>query len=362
MRNKVLFLKMAALMLCLILAGSLCSCAVSQPEVPEAEVSLGPTWQEQYDLGVRYLSEGNYREAIIAFTAAIEIDPKQAPAYVGRGDAYVLFGETEENLSAARMDYEKAIELDETSAEAYLGLADVYIRQGDYEAALEVLEQGLEKVENDQSITDKIAEVQEILKIETGKIILFSQYNIDDFISEEEFTIGGTPFFELTIEEAANYLPKFDYSAITASDDGLQSYWVSKHIDDSTSYAIIACDQYGDSPKINHVQYGGYYDRHIIETVKTEIRGISIGDSMETVLEQIGIPVALAERLIRTGASISIGANHNIQGGYGWLMVEENGSSISDEEAQTISILAARCTCTMYFIKNQLVLLVLQVQ
>lgn len=47
------------------------------------------TWQEQYDLGVRYLSEGNYEEAIIAFTAAIEIDPKRAEAYVGRGDAYV---------------------------------------------------------------------------------------------------------------------------------------------------------------------------------------------------------------------------------------------------------------------------------
>lgn len=30
------------------------------------------TWQEQYDLGLRYLSEGNYEEAIIAFTAAIE--------------------------------------------------------------------------------------------------------------------------------------------------------------------------------------------------------------------------------------------------------------------------------------------------
>ena len=37
-------------------------------------------WQEQYDLGVRYLSEGNYEEAIIAFTAAIEIDPKRAEA------------------------------------------------------------------------------------------------------------------------------------------------------------------------------------------------------------------------------------------------------------------------------------------
>ena len=53
------------------------------------------SWQEQYDLGVRYLSEGNYEEAILAFTAAIEIDPARAEAYVGRGDAYVASGETE---------------------------------------------------------------------------------------------------------------------------------------------------------------------------------------------------------------------------------------------------------------------------
>ena len=47
------------------------------------------SWQEQYDLGVQYLSEGNYEEAILAFTAAIEIDPNQAEAYLGRGDAFI---------------------------------------------------------------------------------------------------------------------------------------------------------------------------------------------------------------------------------------------------------------------------------
>ena len=52
-------------------------------------------WQEQYDLGVRYLSEGNYEEAIIAFTTAIEIDTKRAEGYIGRGDAYALSGDTE---------------------------------------------------------------------------------------------------------------------------------------------------------------------------------------------------------------------------------------------------------------------------
>lgn len=116
------------------------------------------TWQEQYDLGIRYLSEGNYEEAIIAFTTAIEIDPKQAPAYVGRGDTYVLSGETEENLVAAKADYEKAIELDETLAEAYLGLTDVYIQQGDFESALEILEHGYEKT-GEVKLSNRIREI-----------------------------------------------------------------------------------------------------------------------------------------------------------------------------------------------------------
>ena len=55
--------------------------------------NIGTTWQEQYDLGTRYLSEGNYEEAIIAFSGAIEIDPKRAEAYVGLADAYVGTGE-----------------------------------------------------------------------------------------------------------------------------------------------------------------------------------------------------------------------------------------------------------------------------
>ena len=147
--------RMTYIMLTLILL--LCSCG--QLSTSGKKENNTPAWQEQYDLGVRYLSEGNYEEAIIAFTAAIEIDPKQAPVYVGRGNAYVLSGETEDNLSAAKADYEKAVELDETSAEAHLGLADVYIRQGDYDKALEILRQGLEKTDKDEDIATKIQEV-----------------------------------------------------------------------------------------------------------------------------------------------------------------------------------------------------------
>ena len=120
----------------------------------------GPTWEEQYDLGVKYLSEGNYEEAIIAFTAAIEIEPNRAEAYIGRGGAYIGSGETAENLAAALADYEQAASLDATNPEAWLGMADVYIRMGEYDKALEILRQGLDKTGNDESIAGKIAEME----------------------------------------------------------------------------------------------------------------------------------------------------------------------------------------------------------
>lgn len=79
-------------------------------------------WQEQYDLGVRYLSEGDYEEAIIAFSAAIEIDPNNPDAYVQRGDAYVMAAKAEpdraeEYLRKAKKDYKKAENLDESLEE-----------------------------------------------------------------------------------------------------------------------------------------------------------------------------------------------------------------------------------------------------
>lgn len=60
------------------------------------------TWQEQYDLGVRYLSEGNYQEAILTFTAAIEIDPKKAETYEKLADAYLALSETDSALQTLR--------------------------------------------------------------------------------------------------------------------------------------------------------------------------------------------------------------------------------------------------------------------
>lgn len=115
--------RMTYIMLTLVLL--LCSCG--KPSTTGEGENTAPTWQEQYDLGVRYLSEGNYEEAVIAFTAAIEIDPKQAPAITGRGDAYAALAEQELDRSAAldlwekaAADYEQALELGDTQAEGKL--------------------------------------------------------------------------------------------------------------------------------------------------------------------------------------------------------------------------------------------------
>ena len=99
-----------------------------------------PTWQDEYDLGCRYLSEGNYQEAILAFTAAIEIDPAQPLAYIGRADAYCMAPDA--NYPQAEEDYRTAISLDPSIPEIYEKLAELYNKLGDPDAAREILEEG----------------------------------------------------------------------------------------------------------------------------------------------------------------------------------------------------------------------------
>lgn len=104
----------------LILSLSLCACG-----------QRAPTWQDQYDLGTRYLSDGNYENAIIAFTAAIEIDPQNVNAYIGRADTYMKRGSAED-LLLAKEDYDRAIELEPKRWETYQKKSVVLTMMGDH--------------------------------------------------------------------------------------------------------------------------------------------------------------------------------------------------------------------------------------
>lgn len=92
---------------CILLAAFLLLTLAACSKAPEADpADEAPDWQAQYDLGVRYLSEGNYEEAILAFEAAIEIDPRNADAYLKLAQA-----------CEQREDYAKALQTLEAGLE-----------------------------------------------------------------------------------------------------------------------------------------------------------------------------------------------------------------------------------------------------
>lgn len=147
-----------------------------------------PTWEEQYDLGIRYLSEGNYEEAIIAFTTAIEIDPSRTPAYIGRGDAYVGQASSlattqgaDDNYNSAAADYLAAIDIDPLASELYEKLSRVYIEQGDYDAAADVLELGYEATGD-----EKLSRLLDLLRIEINGLTTAALKNLEMLRAELE--------------------------------------------------------------------------------------------------------------------------------------------------------------------------------
>lgn len=271
--------KITALFMTLAFVLNLFACAATQPGNLGEEPTQGPTWQEQYDLGVHYLSEGNYQEAIIAFTAAIEIDPKQVLAYVGRGDAYVLSGETETNLAAAKADYEKAIELDETIAEAYLGLADVYIRQDAYEQASEILRQGYE-ITHVSELLERIKHIQNQINAEKDAWIF-----TNNMLEPKELTVGGVPFWEANIERVLELFPSDDEmkdSSWIILDNGIQYTQYLNRV------SVVIAYQESDNQGLNSIYFSAY-DNYSAAANYSELRGIRLGTSRQLVLKELGL-------------------------------------------------------------------------
>ncbi len=62
--------------------------------------------QKQLDLGQKYLEEINYEEAVVAFKAAIEIDPMSVDAYLGLVEVYIRTGDFDTALEYAKKGYE----------------------------------------------------------------------------------------------------------------------------------------------------------------------------------------------------------------------------------------------------------------
>ena len=217
-----------SLLLAMILTVTLCACG--KPS--------GGSWEEQYDLGVRYLSDGNYEEAIIAFTAAIEINPKRN--------------------------------------EAYIALADVYIYQSEYAKAIELLKDALGKTD-DVEIMNKLADVENIA-FENGYCDFLLT---DQMFRIDEWLVGEKTISQCTIDDFMTVYPsKSGYSNF----DGYEEY---------SPPANEGSLRVENNPNTGFSAHFYYDFRYGIDAAKegvsqANIGGIRIGDSMEDVLEKLG--------------------------------------------------------------------------
>ncbi|MEQ8174804.1 MAG: tetratricopeptide repeat protein [Syntrophomonadaceae bacterium] len=137
--------------------------------------------QEKLDLAVKYISENDFENAILAYNDAIAIDSKQVKAYQGLARVYTLQGKYENAKAAydkgvagvyakdqiilrlalagmyidkgqlpdAEKSYQEIINSQQNCLEAYWGLAMVYQKQGDNIKAEAALKQAVAKYPND---------------------------------------------------------------------------------------------------------------------------------------------------------------------------------------------------------------------
>jgi len=96
-------------------------------------IEYNPAIAEAYiNLGIAYVDNGRYMEALINFNKAVEFNPNLPTAYNHRG----LFHMIENNLDKALLDFNKALELKPGYDEVYFNLGNLYFRKERIEDAL----------------------------------------------------------------------------------------------------------------------------------------------------------------------------------------------------------------------------------
>ena len=93
--------------------------------------AIGESYDALFGSALALQKEGNYREAIAHYTRAIDMEPREAGAYINRGAAYESTGD----LDLALQDLNIALGMGPRS-EAYHIRGHVYFRKGDFGQAV----------------------------------------------------------------------------------------------------------------------------------------------------------------------------------------------------------------------------------
>lgn len=88
--------------------------------------------EHQLSLGYKYLEQGKYEEAILAFNKAIEIDDKKVDAYLGKAQAEIKLSDNEEALDTIETAIRIIADVEQTySEETFKAIVEWWIENAD---------------------------------------------------------------------------------------------------------------------------------------------------------------------------------------------------------------------------------------
>ena len=223
---------------------------VPQPTEPAFDLT---TWEGNLDRGQYCMEKEDWQEAIAAFDAAIALDPAQADAYAQRGNARILSGETDGNLTFAEEDYRQALTLDEDNALALLGIVDIHIRREEFEDALTAVRAAVEKT-SDPLVAERAEKMERGYYPDssgTTRLRREMQYEFEDYLG----------YLEIVYDKDGN---EKSAEAFDPSGKSVVFLELSTSVDGNVTIRNTFCNNI-----VNHV----YYITRIVQTTTTAADG-----------------------------------------------------------------------------------------
>jgi tetratricopeptide (TPR) repeat protein len=90
--------------------------------MPPATLQNTQAARLEYEQAVKMISQRKYADAVVALSAAIQLEPDLAVAYVARGSAFVGLGRYQE----AVQEYQRGLSLNSNQASPLFGLGEAY--------------------------------------------------------------------------------------------------------------------------------------------------------------------------------------------------------------------------------------------
>lgn len=247
--------------------------------------SAALTWQEQFDLGVRYLGEENYEEAIIAFQAAITIDPKRPESYAKLADVYVARKDTDAALAILQQGYEAT---GDASLQEYRTTLE--LKKNPW-PALTAEQQAMFRALADATRSFDRAAVSEIMQSEA----YYYFYEEFPYTRHNRYDYGDNGGFDMTTDDGETYV--FSYWRNEENDELQFSFYIYEEEEyyevlviykgDSTSHFEIGRwrgEIKNENGPFKHLSWieSPNYDSAYRVTEGTALNGIRVGTETRT--------------------------------------------------------------------------------